>query len=156
MEDLGGRESLPLTLFPLEPTLAATGWALLSAPGEGRTVSAQQSSKTRGEVRWHGGYSILRDPSLQPYLLRPSFLARSRLDRSWRQQMRKDRDMARMTMPLTTEANTATLRPRSSGLGMAVGENVIQKIYFLAENDGQVFSSGLQNLINYRLRTLNV
>lgn len=34
--------------------------------------------------------------------------------------MRKDRDMARMTMPLTTEANTATLRPRSSGLGIAV------------------------------------
>ena len=62
-----------------------------------------------------------RQPSLQSYLLRPSFLARSRLDRSCRQQMRKDRDMARMTMPLTTEANTATLRPRSSGLGMAVG-----------------------------------
>lgn len=33
--------------------------------------------------------------------------------------MRKDRDIARMTMPLTTEANTATRRPRSSGLGIA-------------------------------------
>lgn len=29
--------------------------------------------------------------------------------------------MARMTMPLTTEASTATLSPRSSGLGIAVG-----------------------------------
>lgn len=56
---------------------------------------------------------------IQSYLLRPSFLARSRLDRSCRQQMRKDRDMARMTTPLTTEAKTATRRPRSSGLGIA-------------------------------------
>lgn len=61
------------------------------------------------------------------YLVRLSFLALSRLDRSWRQQMRKDRDMARMTMPLTTEANTATLRPRSSGLGIAVGRKSIVK-----------------------------
>lgn len=33
--------------------------------------------------------------------------------------MTKDRDMARMTIPLTTEAKTATRRPRSSGLGIA-------------------------------------
>lgn len=47
--------------------------------------------------------------------------------------MRKDRDMARMTMPLTTEANTATLRPRSSGLGMAVGWG--KNIYMLIDRN---------------------
>ncbi len=41
MEDLGWRESLPLALFSLQPTLAATGRALLSAPVEARTLSAQ-------------------------------------------------------------------------------------------------------------------
>lgn len=40
VEDLGGRESFPLTLFSLQPTLAATGCALLSAPVEERTLSA--------------------------------------------------------------------------------------------------------------------
>ena len=117
MEDLWGRERLPLPLFSLQPTLAATVRALLPAPEMGRSSSAQGFCNVwQLEVE---GY--LWPPFLQPYLLRPSFLARSRLDRSCRQQMRKDRDMARMTMPLTTEANTATLRPRSSGLGMAVG-----------------------------------
>lgn len=41
--------------------------------------------------------------------------------------------MARMTMPLTTEANTATLRPRSSGLGIAVGQLYLEKVYFISE-----------------------
>lgn len=35
MEDLGWRESFPVTLFSLQPTLAATGRALLSAPKGG-------------------------------------------------------------------------------------------------------------------------
>lgn len=41
--------------------------------------------------------------------------------------------MAKMTMPLTTEANTATRRPRSSGLGMAaVGQSQAAiNIYFI-------------------------
>ena len=56
------------------------------------------------------------------YLLLPSLLvALSFPVRSCRQQMMKERDIARMTMPLTTEANTATRRPRSSGLDMAEG-----------------------------------
>lgn len=50
MEDLGWRESLPLTLLSLQPTLAATGRALLSAPEEARTLSAQWSSYSRGKV----------------------------------------------------------------------------------------------------------
>lgn len=53
------------------------------------------------------------------HLARTSFLAFFLLDRSCRQQTRKDSDMARMTTPLTTDANTATLKPRSSGLGIA-------------------------------------
>ena len=67
-------------------------------------------------------------PCFQSYLLRLSFLPRSRLDRSCRQQMRKDRDMAKMTMPLTTEANTATLSPWSSGRGIAVVRKIEQNI----------------------------
>lgn len=57
------------------------------------------------------------------YLLLPSLLvALSFPVRSCRQQMMKERDIARMTMPLTTEASTATRRPRSSGIDMAEGK----------------------------------
>lgn len=40
MEDLGRRESFPLALFSLQPTLAATGRALVSAPEEKTTLAA--------------------------------------------------------------------------------------------------------------------
>lgn len=44
--------------------------------------------------------------------------------------------MAKMTMPLTTEANTATRRPRSSGLGMAADgqSQAIVNIYFISRS----------------------
>ena len=121
VEDLGRREGLPLALLPLQPTLAAAGWVLLPAPVEGGGGDLYQSENKAWVWRRRSAAGVLsRAVSLStPYLLRPSFLDRSRPERSCRQQMRKDRDMARMTMPLTTDANTATLRPRSSGLGIA-------------------------------------
>ena len=46
MEDLWRRERFPVPLFPLQPTLAATGRSLISAPEEERTLSAQSSWTT--------------------------------------------------------------------------------------------------------------
>lgn len=49
VEDLGRRECFPLTLFSLQPTLAATGRALVSAPEEEIALAAQVVLSHQGE-----------------------------------------------------------------------------------------------------------
>lgn len=106
------RKSFPVSFISLQPALTPPGWfALVSHSGKSEKLLA----------------SYFRLPCLffpnvyeRAYLPRPSVRsALPLLMRSCRQQTMKDTDMARMTMLLTTDASTATLSPRSSGLGMA-------------------------------------